>query len=196
MIATCVRIRCGIWVEDQRVIDSSPALYWAATARHSMAMGARRWLTRRWVTILCAPANAFSMSPPPFCGNGNVNAMLFSNWGCTLGESGFIAASTSTAAGRGSYSISTRSAASLPAYRSDATMATTGSPTKRTASTASTGWNGTFNPGIAAAHGTEPMRCETSLPVSTSTTPADAFAASVLTETMFALAWTLRTKVT
>ena len=45
--ATSVRSRCGIWVEECRVSDFSPARHSATTPRVSIAVGIRRWLVMR-----------------------------------------------------------------------------------------------------------------------------------------------------
>ena len=51
---------CGFWVALQTVRYSRPASYWATTPRGSIAFGARRWFSIRWLTTTSASAKAAS----------------------------------------------------------------------------------------------------------------------------------------
>src|SRR5947209_7977805 len=187
--ARSARKPCGAWLDAHtvsRVPGASPGT--ATTPRGSSATGATRGLSTRTCATTSASWKARSTSPPSFF---STKQMLLSSSGCTRGASAARAVSADATDGCGSYSTSTRSAASCAAPADSATMTATGSPTAATRPRASGGNGGTLANGNGIG-GTSPTWGMSST-VATATTPGYSRAAAVSIAVTRALGYGERT---
>ena len=163
----------------------------AMQPRGSSGMCVCRCWEKRASTTRCAAAKAASTSP---AANSWRATRLEASAGSTRMAPGARAASIEAQADSGRYSTSMASAASSAASRVSATMATTGSPAKRTRSTGKGGTSTGCRPSIGGAMRSVVARAAKSGPVQVATTPGMARAASVDSATMSAWACGLRRK--
>ena len=124
----------GIWWLQVSVHSPVPRSYSTSAPAHSSGVEEKRWKWRRSIfTTWSASASAASTSPQSKTPDQTTFEPA-SSWRTT---SSFSDSSASVSTGRGSYSTSTRSAASRASSRVAAHTAATGSPMWRTRPTAS-----------------------------------------------------------